>query len=73
MIYINFNGTDETIDMQLSEGDRIRVQSRWDDSWDAANRDFDLGIWDFADEQIVAGSALTFSKGTSATFHMNSW
>ena len=42
--YINFNGTDETIDIQLSEGDEIRVQLRWDDNWDAANRDFDLGM-----------------------------
>ena len=54
--YLNFDGTDETIDMQLFEGDEIRVQLRWDDSWDAANRDFNLGIWDFATEQIVAFS-----------------
>ena len=54
--YINFNGTDETIDLQLLEGDSIRVQLRWDDSWDGANRDFDLGIWDFATEEIVAYS-----------------
>ena len=53
---INFNGTDAIIDLQLLEGDLIRVQLRWDDSWDGANRDFDLGIWDFATEEIVADS-----------------
>ena len=55
--FINFNGTDAFINMQLSEGDSIRVQLRWDDSWDRANRDFDLIIWDFADEEIIAYSA----------------
>ena len=53
---INFNGTDASINMQLLAGDSVIVQLRWDDSWDAANRDFDLVIWDFSTEQIVAGS-----------------
>ena len=53
---INFNGTDASINMQLLENDSVTVQLRWDDSWDASNRDFDLVIWDFSTEQIVAGS-----------------
>ena len=52
--FINFNGIDASINMQLSEGDSIRVQLRWDDSWDAANRDFNLFVWDFDNEEIVA-------------------
>ena len=55
--FINFNGTDETSSIcNFWKGDSIRVQLRWDDSWDRANRDFDLGIWDFADEEIIAYS-----------------
>ena len=54
--FINFNGTDITNDMQLLEGDAIRVQLRWDDSWSGANRDFDLFVWDFVAEEIVADS-----------------
>ena len=54
--FINFNGTDFISDLQLLEGDSIRVQLRWDDSWDRAKRDFDLIIWDFADEEIIAYS-----------------
>ena len=52
--FLNFIGADETTDMQLLEGDTIIVQLRWDDSWTAANRDFEVGIWDLAAEEIVA-------------------
>ena len=54
--FINFNGSDDTIDLQLLEGDSVTVQLRWHDSWDGAYRDFDLGIWDFVTEETVAYS-----------------
>ena len=44
--WIDFNGFDEGIDMQLEAGDEIRVQLRWKDSWSRAASDFDLFVYD---------------------------
>ena len=51
--YVAFNGSDVFNDMTLEAWDWITVQLRWEDSWSAANRDFDLLIWDFATSTIV--------------------
>ena len=51
--YVAFNGSDIFNDMTLEAWDWITVQLRWEDSWSAANRDFDLLIWDFATSTIV--------------------
>ena len=54
--FLAFNGTDVFNNMYLEAGDRISAELRWEDSWSAANRDFDLIIWDFAAREIVAYS-----------------
>ena len=54
--WINFNGADEGIDIQLEAGDEIRVQLRWEDSWGGATSDFDLFVYDHATKVIVASS-----------------
>ena len=54
--WINFNGADEGIDIQLEAGDEIRVQLRWEDSWGRATSDFDLFVYDHATKVIVASS-----------------
>ena len=51
--FVAFNGSDVFNDMTLEAWDWITVQLRWEDSWSAANRDFDLLIWDFATSTIV--------------------
>ena len=51
--FVAFNGSDIFNDMTLEAWDWITVQLRWEDSWSAANRDFDLLIWDFATSTIV--------------------
>ena len=51
--FLAFNGSDVFNDMTLEAWDWITVQLRWEDSWSAANRDFDLLIWDFATSDIV--------------------
>ena len=51
--FVAFNGSDIFNDMTLEAWDWITVQLRWEDSWSAANRDFDLLIWDFATSDIV--------------------
>ena len=43
-------------DMLPSAGDFLKIQLRWDDSWRAARRDFDLILWDVAAGDIVAYS-----------------
>ena len=54
--WIDFNGSDEGIDIQLEAGDEIRVQLRWEDSWGRATSDFDLFVYDHATKVIVASS-----------------
>ena len=54
--FLEFYGTDVFNSMLLAEGDEVRVQLRWGDSWRGANRDFDLLIWDHAATEIVASS-----------------
>ena len=54
--WIDFNGSDESIDMQLEAGDEIRVQLRWEDSWDGAASDFDLFIYTYPTQVIAASS-----------------
>ena len=54
--FLAFNGTDISNDMTLTAWDRITVQLRWEDSWRAANRDFDLFIYDYATQTFVADS-----------------
>ena len=54
--FLAFNGTDIFNNMYLEAGDRITAELRWEDSWSAANRDFDLIIWDFATQAIAAYS-----------------
>ena len=51
--YVAFNGSDIFNDVTLEAWDWITIQLRWEDSWSAANRDFDLLIWDFATSTIV--------------------
>ena len=54
--WIDFNGSDESIDMQLEAGDEIRVQLRWEDSWGRAASDFDLFIYTYPTQVIAASS-----------------
>ena len=54
--YIDFNGFDEGIDIQLKAGDEITVQLRWEDSWSGATSDFDLYVYDHPTKVIVASS-----------------
>ena len=54
--YIDFNGFDEGIDIQLEAGDEITVQLRWEDSWSGATSDFDLFVYDQDTKGIVASS-----------------
>ena len=54
--WINFNGSDEGIDIQLEAGDEIRVQLRWEDRWGGATSDFDLFIYNHPAKVIVASS-----------------
>ena len=54
--WIDFNGSDESIDMQLEAGDEIRVQLRWEDSWGKAASDFDLLIYTYPTQVIAASS-----------------
>ena len=51
--FLTFNTADISNDIALEVGDVITVQLRWEDSWNGANRDFDLLIWDFATSDFV--------------------
>ena len=54
--WIDFNGSDEGIDIRLEAGDKIRVQLRWEDSWSGATSDFDIFVYDHATKAIVTSS-----------------
>ena len=54
--WIDLNGSDEGIDIQLEAGDEIRVQLRWEDRWGGATSDFDLFIYNHPAKVIVASS-----------------
>ena len=54
--FIEFAGFDEVNDMTLKAGDLIRVQLRWDDSWEGASTDLDLGMQDNIARELVAAS-----------------
>ena len=54
--WIDFNGSDEGIDIHLEAGDEIRVQLRWEDHWGGATSDFDLYVYDHPTKVVVASS-----------------
>ena len=54
--FLVFDGTDVFNDMTLEAWDWIRVQLRWEDSWQSASRDLDLIIWDRDTLDIVEDS-----------------
>ena len=54
--WIDFNGSDKGIDIQLEEGEEIRVQLRWKDSWTRAASDFDIFVYTYPTQAIVASS-----------------
>ena len=54
--FIEFAVGDEVNNMTLQAGDLIRVQLRWDDSWEGASTNLDLGIQNNVTGQLVAFS-----------------
>ena len=54
--WIDFNGSDEGISIQLEAGEEIRIQLRWEDSWTRAASDFDLYVYAYPTQVIVASS-----------------
>ena len=54
--FLEFHGNDVFNSMALRAGDRITLELRWEDSWEAARRNLDLIIWDEAALEIVAFS-----------------
>ena len=53
--WMNFVGADEANEVYLEAGERFTAQLRWNDSWDAANIDLDLHLFD-GDNNVVASS-----------------
>ena len=53
--WMNFVGADEANEVYLEAGERFTAQLRWNDSWDAANIDLDLHLYD-GDNNEVASS-----------------
>ena len=60
--FINFDDTDEGNTVFLNAGDVIKAQLRWDDTWDAADKDFDLYLF------YVGGGSSPFSVARSLNF-----
>ena len=54
--FLAFDGVDISNGMTLEAGDRITVQLRWEDSWNAANRDLNLFVFDHATQLFTAYS-----------------
>ena len=54
--YIDFNGSDQGIDIQLEAGDEISVDLRWEDSWDGATSNLDLLVMDDVTRVILERS-----------------
>ena len=52
--FLKFSGSDIQNDMDLKAGDEVFIELRWDDSWGTANRDLDLGLWSYADNDYSA-------------------
>ena len=53
--WMNFVGADESNEVRLEAGRPFQAQLRWNDSWDAANIDLDLHLFD-GDNNVVASS-----------------
>ena len=53
--WMNFVGADESNEVRLEAGKPFQAQLRWNDSWDAANIDLDLHLFD-GDNNVVASS-----------------
>ena len=54
--WLEFSGIVEANAVQLSAGDTLIAQARWDDNWGNAATDIDLYLWDSSLSTIVAGS-----------------
>ena len=54
--WIDFNESDEGISIQMEVGEEIQVQLRWEDSWGGAASDFDLYVYAYPTQVIVASS-----------------
>ena len=54
--FLQFHGTDVFNTMDLLAGDRVTLELRWEDSWQAARLDLNLIIWDHAAREIVASN-----------------
>ena len=52
--FLQFQGIDVFNTMDLLAGDKVVLELRWEDSWQAARRDLELIIWDEVAETIVA-------------------
>ena len=59
-----WEGTDESQDITLYEGERIIIQLRWDDQWGGANTDLDLYIDPDSDDYPAVSSTDRQQGGT---------
>ena len=51
-----WDGTDESQDLDLQTGDRVTVQLRWDDQWGGADKDLDVSLELESTDAVVASS-----------------
>ena len=54
--WIEFNAGSEVNAVELTQGEYLRVEARWDDSWGSAAHDFDLYLWDSSIASVLAVS-----------------
>ena len=55
--FLKFSGYDTLNAVELEAGDRILVDLRWNDDWEGAVHDLNLGLWDLNRLEYVAFSA----------------
>ena len=62
--FVAFDGSDDITNGLRGLGENVRVQLRWDDSWDGASSDLDLRLFDYTLNEYVAFSE-DFQTGES--------
>ena len=51
--FVAFDGSEDFVNLLFGVGDSELLQLRWDDSWDGASSDLDIGLFDFTQNSYV--------------------
>ena len=67
-VFLEYSGMDDRNTVLAMPGDVIRVSMRWDDTWGAATRDFELALFDSAHNKVIWSRSPASGPGDPTRF-----